>query len=587
MKRWTRILPVLVIAAAGVGFLAAPAIRGVDATGETELAAPFEDQQSSFRELSEQDRLIGAILTEIYRNYYQEVDVSDVAVGALKGMMRQLDPYSEFYVEESDAGEVADLENTITGSYSGIGATIINRTGSDLSIVAPMKVSPAIRAGLLAGDIIFRIDGEPSRHYSASQAASRIKGPKGTPVRLTVLREGFPEPFDISIVRDTIEVNDVSAAVFAAPGIAYIEIARFSRNTGRFLLEAIDKLEREQKVEGMILDLRGNPGGLLDEALSVLEPLMPPDELVVYTRGRMRQMNSEFRTSEPQRFGGRLAILVNGASASASEIVAGAVQDLDRGVIVGKQTFGKGLIQQIAQLKEGQYLRLTTGEYFTPSGRSLQRPFARDTGGLLTIRNPSAPDTTEHPVYTSRAGREVTGGGGVVPDIDAETITGNVLLFRLKFIDSMFLRYVNNYVNTRGLEEGARVTVDAALLEDYRLWVQEQDFTDPAPTEMLLDDLRRLAEVEEIDDSVDDEIDALEAAIAREKMRMWQQSRDKIALELRREFVTRLEGYELGQLTSMEEDAQFQAALKVLQDTSNYAGILAGKAMGMEVGGGS
>jgi carboxyl-terminal processing protease len=583
MNRWTRLLPTLLLLAAVVGFTAGPATDGANGADRlmpvAELAAP----QSSITELSEQDRLLRGILTEIWRNYYSEVDITDVAIGGLKGMMAQLDPYSEFYVEEQDTAAVADLENTIIGSYSGIGATIASR-GGDLSIVAPMKMSPAANAGLQAGDIINMIDGTPSRHFTASKAASLIKGPVGTEVVLMVLREGFPDPLEIPIIRATIEVNDVSAAEFAAPGIAYVEIGRFTRNTGKFLLEEIQRLQSEQPIEGMILDLRANPGGLLDEALAVAEPFLPDDELVVYTRGRMRNMNAEFRTKEPQHYAGRLASLVNNGSASASEIVAGAFQDLDRGITVGKPTFGKGLIQQVAQLDEGTFLRLTTGEYFTPSGRSLQREFVRDARGMLAVPNPAIPDTTEHPVYTSRSGREVRGGGGVVPDIEADGIMGNGLLFELKFIRTMFLRYVNNYVNTRNIGQGTQVVVDDALLDDFQEWSLEQGFTFQTPTEMQLDHLKRTAEAEEIAESMASEIAALESAIESEKARLWETSRHGIALELRREFVTRLEGYGRGQLVYMEEDPQFQAALRAVQDAEYYAGILAGTVIGSGTG---
>ena len=575
MNRWIQQLPVLLLLAAVVGFAAGPATERASGADGAAAGTDLLEPQSSISELSEQDRLLRGILTEIWRNYYSEVDITEVATGALKGMMAQLDPYSEYYVEEQDTAAVADLENTITGTYSGIGATITSRAG-DLSIVAPMKMSPAANAGLQAGDLIIRIDGTPSRHFTASRAASLIKGPVGTEVVLTILREGFPAPLEVPIIRATIEVNDVSAAEFAAPGIAYIEIGRFTRNTGRFLLEEIEKLEAEQTIEGMILDLRANPGGLLDEALEVAEPFLPDNELVVYTRGRMRNMNAEFRTDMPQRYAGRLAILVNNGSASASEIVAGALQDLDRAVIVGQPTFGKGLIQQVAQLDEGTFLRLTTGEYFTPSGRSLQRAFIRDDRGMLAVRNPSAPDTTEHPAYRSRNGREVRGGGGVVPDIEADGIMGNVLLFELKFIRTMFLRYVNNYANTRNIEQGASVVVDDALIDDFKEWSLEQGFTFQTPTEMQLDNLRLTAEAEEIAGSMASEIEALQEAIDREKARMWEASRPGIALELRREFVTRLEGYGRGQLVYMEEDPQFQAALRAVQDAQHYAGILSG-----------
>jgi len=185
MNRWTRLLPVLLVVAAAAGFLAGPAIRGYNGPAAMAEAAAAEMPQSSFTELSRQDRLIRQILTEIWRHYYQEVDIEDVASGGLKGMMAALDPYSEFYVEEQDEGEVADLENTLTGTYSGIGATIGPRNG-ELSIVAPMRHSPAERSGLQAGDLVIQIDGLASRHFTAARAARLIKGPKGTPVDLTI-----------------------------------------------------------------------------------------------------------------------------------------------------------------------------------------------------------------------------------------------------------------------------------------------------------------------------------------------------------------------------------------------------------------
>ncbi len=245
-------------------------------------------------------------------------------------------------------------------------------------------------------------------------------------------------------------------------------------------------------------------------------------------------------------------------------------------MIVGKTTFGKGLVQSVGEISEGTRFRLTTGEYFTPSGRNLQRPFVRNPVGRLVVMNPNAPDTTEHALYASRNGRTVSGGGGVIPDIEAEGMLGNILLFDLKFRRGMFLRYVNNYVNTRGVEQGSKVNVDNALLEDFQKWTTEQGFTFETPTEMLLDDLLEIAEAEKIADDISAEFNALQRAIERQKNGMWQESRDKIALELRREFVTRLEGYEAGRLVYMEKDLQFQAAMEVVREETRYSSILSG-----------
>lgn len=582
MRRRTRNWLVLLITVTGIGLTASGVFSGARAVGSVEPVITPQGTRELQREVQEYNRIMGGVLYEVGRAYYQDVDISDIAVAGIKAMMTGLDPYSDFYVEEIDPGMVADMEITTTGTYSGIGATI-GYSGGVLSIIAPMKGEPAQRIGLLAGDVIAEIDGEPSKTFDTAKAASLIKGPVGTDVTLMIEREGFPEALEFVITRAQIEVNDVSAATFAAPGIAYIEIGRFSKNTGRFMVEAIEELGREQPIEGLILDLRGNPGGLLDEAIAVTEPLVPPGEMIVYTRGRIAAMNQNYLSQEEQLFDGRLVVMVNQASASASEIIAGAIQDLDRGIVVGRTTFGKGLVQQVGQMPGGEganIFRLTTGEYFTASGRNLQRPFGTDAQGRFVITMPGEADTTEHPIFLSQRGREVTGGGGVVPDIDLEGITGNILLFDLKFRRGLFLLYVNNYVNTRNIAEGTVVEVDDALMADFRDWTSEQGFTFETPTEMRLRSLTETAEAEGVDDALSSEIAALKRAIERQKDSMWQESREKIALELRREFVSRLQGYDAGLMEYFREDPQFQAALGVLSDRTQYASILSGEQVG-------
>lgn len=575
MKRWARHSLVFAVVAGALGIAAGLGFKGATANSEADGQISRQERNRIARQVREEMQLVGAILNQVSLAYYEDVDIHELAIAGVKGIMSRLDPYSDFYVVEEDEAAVADLDITVSGTYSGIGATI-GYTGETLSIISPMKGSPALRAGLQAGDIIAMIDSTYSRQMSTAKAASLIKGPVGTQVILMIEREGFPEPLDMVITRAQIEVNDVSAAVFAEPGIAYIEIGRFTKNTGQFLVKALEKLQDEQPLEGLILDLRGNPGGMLDEAVAVAEPFLPPGELVVFTRGRIPEMIADLETREEQLFKGRLVVLVNQGSASASEIVAGVVQDLDRGVIVGKTTFGKGLVQSVGEISEGTRFRLTTGEYFTPSGRNLQRPFVRNPVGRLVVMNPNAPDTTEHALYASRNGRTVSGGGGVIPDIEAEGMLGNILLFDLKFRRGMFLRYVNNYVNTRGVEQGSKVNVDNALLEDFQKWTIEQGFTFETPTQMLLDDLMEIAEAEKIAGDISAEFDALKRAIERHKNEMWPDSRGKIALELRREFVTKLEGYEAGRLVYMEEDLQFQAAMEVVREETRYSSILSG-----------
>ncbi|MFC1545432.1 S41 family peptidase [Gemmatimonadota bacterium] len=585
MRRSTRRSLVLLVTVAGLGLTASGVFRSANAISSENPEIIRQGSRNLQQEVREYNNLMYNVLLEVGRGYYKDIDVGDIAIAGIKGMMASLDPYSDFYVEEIDPGLVADMEITTTGTYSGIGSTI-GYSGGVLSIIAPMKGSPSMMAGLLAGDIIAEIDGEPSKSFSTAKAASLIKGPAGTDVTLMIEREGFPDALEFVITRAQIEVNDVSAATFAAPGIAYIEISRFSKNTGQFLVEAIEKLGREQTIEGLILDLRGNPGGLLDEAIAVTEPFLPPGEMIVYTRGRVPNMNENYLSRERQLYDGRLVVMVNQASASASEIIAGAVQDLDRGIVVGKTSFGKGLVQVVGQMGRmpdgngANIFRLTAGEYFTASGRNLQRPFGTDDLGRIVIRNPGDQDSTDHPIFLSQRGREVTGGGGVVPDIELDGIMGNILLFDLKFRRGIFLRYVNNYVNTRNVAEGTTVSVNDELLDDFRAWAEAQGFSFETPTEMRLDDLVETASAEGADDAMAAEITALQRAIDRQKDSMWQESRESIALELRREFVTRLQGYDAGLMAYFSKDPQFQAALEVLGDRAQYAAVLSGESVG-------
>jgi carboxyl-terminal processing protease len=305
-------------------------------------------------------------LKEIQENYVDVKEPEELIRGAIKGMVENLDPHSSYMTKK----EYEDLMVDTRGKFDGVGIEITKRD-KILTVVSPIEGTPAYKAGIEAGDQIIKIDGELCTDMSLTDAVSRIRGPRGTKVNLTVRREGVGEPLEFSITRDEIPVASVRHYLLT-PDIAYVRIITFQGETDRDLAKALEEIEEGRNLEGLILDLRGNPGGLLTQAISVSD-LFLDSGVIVSTKGRddLQNMNvSAEKNDVPRNY--PMIVLVNGGSASASEIVAGALQDNKRALVLGTQTFGKGSVQTILPLSDGSGLRLTTANYYTPSGRSIQ-----------------------------------------------------------------------------------------------------------------------------------------------------------------------------------------------------------------------
>ncbi len=310
--------------------------------------------------------LLVEVLRQIEENYVEPQDTGKLIYGAIKGMVQSLDPHSSFMTKE----EHQELMLETKGSFTGIGIEITIRD-QVLTVVSPIEGTPAYKAGLKAGDKIVKIDGKSTKNMTLMDAVKRIRGPKGTEVRLTIIRKGEKEPLEFSIIRDVIPLRSVRAHLLT-PEIGYIRISTFQSKTAKDLKKALNKLERGRKLKGLILDLRNNPGGLLSQAIEVADVFLDTG-IIVTTKGRKHSQDIVAKAHKDKK--SRLypmVVLVNGGSASASEIVAGALQDNKRAVILGTRTFGKGSVQTIIPLSDGSALRLTTARYFTPSGRSIQ-----------------------------------------------------------------------------------------------------------------------------------------------------------------------------------------------------------------------
>ena len=334
----------------------------------------FCNPRAADAEISEQERTLTYEQLEVFANvlsllqehYVTEIDPHQIIEGAIEGMLLSLDPHSAYLKPES----YRTLQNETRGNFPGIGIelTIVN---SILTIVAPIEGTPADRAGLKARDIIIKINGETTKNMSAMQAVKKLRGSKGSKVTISVYRQEWGEPRDIEIIRDIIPLQSVKA-FFLEPGLLYTRISNFQNNTTKDYKAALRRLKRQQKINGIILDLRNNPGGLLDQAVSISN-LFLKNGLIVYTKGRQSGENMTFHARDTgAEFTGPLVTLVNEGSASASEIVAGAIRDHKRGALVGTQTFGKGSVQSIIPLPDGAGLKLTTAYYYTPKGYSIQ-----------------------------------------------------------------------------------------------------------------------------------------------------------------------------------------------------------------------
>jgi carboxyl-terminal processing protease len=338
------------------------------------LSAIFAWERLSSQRVSAEDQTVyenlqifSDVLDIVKENYVQEVDNEELVEGAISGMLRTLDPHSSYL----DPDAYKELQVETKGSFGGIGIEITIRDGF-LTVVSPLEGTPAYELGIQAGDQILRVDGEPTKEMTLMEAVKKMRGPKGTNVVLTIMREEFTKPQDFVITRATIAIRSVRSKTLE-PGYGYMRLSQFQSSTARDLRKEIAKLEKENKpLKGLILDLRNNPGGLLDQAVKVSDEFLN-EGLIVYTGGRLKSQDMRFEAhmnTRPHSY--PIVVLVNEGSASAAEIVAGALQDHKRAVVVWVKTFGKGSVQTVMPLRNGAALRLTTAIYYTPSGRSIQ-----------------------------------------------------------------------------------------------------------------------------------------------------------------------------------------------------------------------
>jgi carboxyl-terminal processing protease len=515
----------------------------------------------------------------IRNQYMEEVDTEELIRAGVKGMLGDLDRFSVLMEKSSyDA-----LMESTHGKYEGLGMQIDARD-DHIRIIAPIEGTPAYRKGLRAGDIVWEIDGEPTEGMTASDASKLMRGPAGTSVKLMIKRTGIADLLEFEIERAVIELKSVNySGVVPGTQVGYVRLSRFAEETSHELREAVSSLN-EQNVSALIFDLRSNGGGLLDQAKEVAELFLEQGKEIVYTRGRWENSERHFVSERPPLLplDKPLIILVDEGTASASEIVAGAVQDWDRGLIVGNTTYGKGLVQQIFPLSnDGSLaLKLTTAKYYVPSGRCIQKPEKRDK------RKPSdyrAEDEDEEDsdslavakkeIYYTNGGRAVYGGGGIVPDIEIDRETWKPLeinLYRQSMFFDFAVKYVAEHPETRPDFE---VTDD--IVEQFRQFVGEKGFTYKTTLESKLEELQEMVRSEDKEEIFAGMIDSLEMMIEEEKARDFDRSYDYIRKTIKREVVAAIVGQRgVYEEVVLKTDPAVLKAVQILTAPGEYVKLI-------------
>lgn len=373
------------------------------------------------------ERLFADIVAYVSQYYVDSLDASDLYELAIDGMLARLDPYTSYLRREG----FEELSLNTTGNYGGVGVRIESRDGW-ITVVGPLPDTPGDRAGIVAGDLIIEIEGHSTKDWPSQQAADIMRGPPGTDVRLKIARAGIPEPLDFVITRAQIHVNYVEGKINVAPGIGYLSLTSVSQTAAAELAEAIEDLRR-QGARALILDLRNNPGGVVQQGVAIADLFLDRGEVVVNMKGRAPGESHTLSTSLPERWPDLpLVLLINRGTASAAEILAGALQDHDRALLLGTRSFGKGVAYRVFPLSDREAVTVTTSRWFTPSGRSIDRPLYRfERGGVVAGAGADTDSSTaDSVVFLSAAGRRLDGGGGISPDIEyPDTLTASEQAF--------------------------------------------------------------------------------------------------------------------------------------------------------------
>ena len=523
-------------------------------TGAISLAVT---QSSLYRQIGQSQRLFNQVYNQIFSTYVDELDPEAFTKASIQSITQNLDPYTVFMVED----EQHQINILSKGKYGGVGIQLGYRNKT-MSVVAPMDGGPAKKAGIISGDVILKVNDEDVKKMTFNEAASNIRGKKGTEVKLTIKRYSEDDPIVFNLVRSTIKVKEITYSGMLSPSTGYVRLNRFSRNTPNEMHKALQQLLNQNSKE-IIIDLRDNPGGLLSSAVAILDMIIQKDSPLVSTKGRTKDSNRSFYSRRKPLIPDdvKIAVLINQGSASASEIVAGAIQDLDRGIILGQKSYGKGLVQSQYEIDDKRSIKVTTARYYIPSGRFIQKRDYIDDKYILN-------KTEEDSVFTTMSGRNVLGNGGITPD---STITPE----RMAALSSQYWRrgYFYSFAqqNKHRYQTFSEVLDDLTIIDKFNEFIKEQEDDIQLPGEKELGQVKeKIAALDSMNAKANQALETLSQFYANQEEKSIASESEDIRQVIILEFAGLMNGPEGRVKQALKDDKIVKVALDILSDKLVY-----------------
>lgn len=524
----------------------------------------------NYFEISKNIDIFTTLFREINLYYVDEVKPGEIIKKGIDSMLEALDPYTN-YIPETD---IEDYRFMTTGQYGGIGA-LVRKKGDYIAIAEPYEDSPAVKAGLMAGDLILEVEGKSIKGKNTEDVSKMLKGQSGTQVKILIERPGEQKPIEKLITRQEIKIKSVPYFGVIKDDVGYIRLTQFTENCSKEVKAAFDELKTKNNVKSVILDLRGNPGGLLHESINIVNLFVDKGVDVVSTKGKVQEWNKTYKAlNAPVDVNIPVVVLINRGSASASEIVSGSIQDLDRGVVLGQRSYGKGLVQTTRDLVYNSKLKVTTAKYYVPSGRCIQ---ALD----YTHRNKDGsvgkiPDSLVTK-FKTKNGRVVFDGGGINPDITTNTKEWSKIAFSLEAKSHVFDFATNYRLKKPTITNAKEFRLTDAEYADFVAFVKDKDYDYVTGTDKLLAELKKTAEKEKYFEAASKEYEALKTKMMHNKNDDLITFKTEIKELLEQEIVSRYY-LQKGKLeNNLQKDNDVKRAIEILNDKKFYTDILTGK----------
>ena len=518
-----------------------------------------------YLEINKSIDIFGRVYKEVALNYVEPLNPEEFMLAGINGMLNSLDPYTNFI----DENQQKDIDIITKGKYGGIGASVGVRN-DDITIVDLIEGYSAQRQGMRIGDIITKINNTTVSKENVDSLSELLKGDPGSTVKVIVKREANTELIIFNLIREEIEVKNVSYFGFIPEesNNAYIKLSGFSRSAGEEMKKTLLELKSQKEIKSVILDLRGNPGGLLDAAIDVSEKFLKKGQTVVSVRGRdSLSIKNYLATEEPILSNTNMIVLIDEGTASASEIVSGAIQDHDRGVVVGTNSFGKGLVQTVLPLSFNTSLKITTAKYFTPSGRSIQRVDYSEKNKVF-----GRSSSIKLKEFKTDGMRTVLSGGGIMPDTTVKNVSNSNFVQTL-LADGMFFKFATNFFNNNPNKDW-KSSGPEILFRDFTSYLKSQKFDFVSRSEKLIGQLITAGLDENVDKNFLDQLEKVKSEINANHTSELEKYKDDVLCEIKEELSARTDGREGRIRESLKFDKQFLTSYQILRDQKKYRSLL-------------